>query len=168
MLISFTRRIDELGRIVIPKEVRNKLKFNTGDLLDLSVNREELIIKKCSDTLNKDYIKDLIKLVESLGNFEFLFTEGEKIVVVSENTRFKELLGKRIRDDLIKILREHRYKLYLNGLMVTDDFFVDGMILVKSIIKDSNTLGLAIMKPNSGGDASEILENVLNLIINNS
>ena len=41
--------IDDLGRVVIPKEIRRTLKIREGDLLEIFVGRDgEVILKKHS------------------------------------------------------------------------------------------------------------------------
>ena len=42
------RRIDELGRIVIPKEIRKKLRIKTGDNLEILVEGDDIVLKKYS------------------------------------------------------------------------------------------------------------------------
>ena len=39
------RRIDELGRIVIPKEIRNTLRIKSGDNLDVMVYDNKIILE---------------------------------------------------------------------------------------------------------------------------
>lgn len=43
---GIARRLDDLGRIVIPKEIRKSLKFMEGDALELFVENNSLILKK--------------------------------------------------------------------------------------------------------------------------
>ena len=43
-----TRKLDELGRIVIPKEIRNSFKIEEGDQIEFYLNDNEIIIKKPS------------------------------------------------------------------------------------------------------------------------
>ena len=43
---GIARRLDDLGRIVIPKEIRKSLKFSEGDALELFVENNSLILKK--------------------------------------------------------------------------------------------------------------------------
>ena len=38
------RRIDNLGRIVIPKEIRKTLHIHDGELLELMINKDEIIL----------------------------------------------------------------------------------------------------------------------------
>lgn len=43
---GIVRRLDDLGRIVVPKEIRKSLKFMEGDALELFVENNSLILKK--------------------------------------------------------------------------------------------------------------------------
>ena len=40
------RRIDDLGRLVIPKEIRKNLRIKNGENLEIFVNEEDNIILK--------------------------------------------------------------------------------------------------------------------------
>lgn len=76
------RKIDELGRIVIPIEIRKDLSFGTKDEIDLFIDNSSLILKKslptcvfCGETKNlkvfleKPICTDCIEKVTSLiGN----------------------------------------------------------------------------------------------------
>lgn len=42
------RRIDDLGRIVIPKEMRRKLKINEGDPLKICIIDDGILLKPCN------------------------------------------------------------------------------------------------------------------------
>ena len=41
-----SRKVDELGRIVIPSELRKRLSIKEGDGLDISVDGEKIIMQK--------------------------------------------------------------------------------------------------------------------------
>ena len=45
---GIVRRIDELGRVVIPKEIRRTLRIKDGDPLEIFTDRDELMLKKSS------------------------------------------------------------------------------------------------------------------------
>ena len=56
---GIVRCIDELGRLVIPKEMRRHLQISVGDLLEVSVEGTTIVIRKydkscvlCSSTLS--------------------------------------------------------------------------------------------------------------------
>ena len=48
MKTGMVRRIDELGRIVIPKEIRRNLKLNMGDIVEIYVEDNKILLKRFS------------------------------------------------------------------------------------------------------------------------
>lgn len=46
-VIGITRRMDDLGRVVIPKEVRQSLGINEGDFLEIVGTDRGLLMQKC-------------------------------------------------------------------------------------------------------------------------
>ena len=40
------RKLDEVGRIIIPKEIREHLDIHNKDLIDIYVNAENIVLKK--------------------------------------------------------------------------------------------------------------------------
>jgi len=43
---GITRAVDPLGRIVIPKELRDTFKINTGDAMEIFTNNDGIVIRK--------------------------------------------------------------------------------------------------------------------------
>ena len=43
---GIVRQIDELGRIVVPKEIRKKMYIESGDPLEIFVEGDRIILKK--------------------------------------------------------------------------------------------------------------------------
>lgn len=84
---GIVRRIDDLGRVVIPKEIRRTLGIDEGDPLEIFVNGEQVILKKykpnmaCTVTgVVSDDNYSLLggKLILSQVGAERLFAEIEK------------------------------------------------------------------------------------------
>ncbi len=48
--VGTIRKIDELGRIVIPIEIRNKLNINEKDLLEIFIEENSIILKKFEES----------------------------------------------------------------------------------------------------------------------
>ena len=44
--IGIVRKIDELGRIALPIELRNKMDINTKDSVEIFVDNDKIILKK--------------------------------------------------------------------------------------------------------------------------
>lgn len=47
--MKFIRRIDDLGRIVIPKDVRRFFGIEMGDPLEITLDKDAIIIKKAKE-----------------------------------------------------------------------------------------------------------------------
>ena len=43
---GMTRRVDELGRIVLPAEIRQTLNINTKDALEIFTEEDRIVLKK--------------------------------------------------------------------------------------------------------------------------
>ena len=51
---GIVRRIDDLGRVVVPKEIRRTLRIREGDPLEIFTDKEgEIILKKYSNSMQK-------------------------------------------------------------------------------------------------------------------
>jgi transcriptional pleiotropic regulator of transition state genes len=61
--IGTTRRIDQLGRVVVPAELRRTLGIREGDLLDISAEDDRLVLRKvapaCAICGRADELMDL-------------------------------------------------------------------------------------------------------------
>ncbi|MBO7304495.1 MAG: AbrB/MazE/SpoVT family DNA-binding domain-containing protein [Clostridia bacterium] len=47
---GIVRNVDELGRIVIPKEMRTKMNISSSDPIEIYVEEDKIILKKYSET----------------------------------------------------------------------------------------------------------------------
>ena len=94
---GIVRRIDDLGRVVIPKEIRRTLRIREGDPLEIFVDREgEVILKKYSPIGElEDFAKDYAEsLYESTGHVTMI-TDRDSIITVAGASK-KEYLEKPI------------------------------------------------------------------------
>ena len=77
---GMTRRIDELGRLVIPKEIRRNLKIKDNDQIEISISNDHIILSKY-DFLQKDaIIHQFLLCIKKSLNKNILYTSREKIV----------------------------------------------------------------------------------------
>lgn len=60
------RRIDDLGRVVVPKEIRRSLRIKEGDPLEIFTTRDGEIIFKSCQTENK-VIDNFIEAFKEMG-----------------------------------------------------------------------------------------------------
>ena len=77
---GMTRRIDELGRLVIPKEIRKNLKIKDNDQIEINIVDDKIVLSKY-DILQKDEIIHLMLLcIKKVLKRNALFTTREKII----------------------------------------------------------------------------------------
>lgn len=82
---GIVRRIDDLGRVVIPKEIRRTLRIREGDPLEIFVDRDgEVILKKYSPISELgDFAKEYADaLYDSLGH-SVLICDRDVYIAVS-------------------------------------------------------------------------------------
>ena len=58
---GIVRRMDDLGRVAIPREIRNTLNIEWGEPLEIFTDEDCIILKKYHTTPIKDEIEDLKK-----------------------------------------------------------------------------------------------------------
>jgi AbrB family transcriptional regulator (stage V sporulation protein T) len=105
---GIVRRIDDLGRVVIPKEIRRTLRIREGDPLEIYVERDgEVVLKKYSPIgelggIAKEYAESL---AENTGHTACI-ADREKIIAVGGANK-KDYQDKQI-GPLIERAMEHR------------------------------------------------------------
>ncbi len=118
---GIVRRIDDLGRVVIPKEIRRTLRIREGDPLEIFVDREgEVILKKYSPIGELgDFAKEYAEsLYETIGHISMIADRDVIIAVAGGNKR--EFLSKPVGKLLEKSL-EDRNTIIMNDMENVDD-----------------------------------------------
>lgn len=106
---GIVRRIDDLGRVVIPKEIRRTLRIREGDPLEIFVDREgEVILKKYSPIRElgefaKEYADSLF---EATGHITCI-ADRDTIIAVAGASK-KEYLNKAIGPTIEQAMEERK------------------------------------------------------------
>jgi AbrB family transcriptional regulator (stage V sporulation protein T) len=149
-----TRKIDELGRIVIPKEIRKNLGIRDGEALEIFTSEDSIILKKYFEVRKyEDLSNKLCELIKNIYNIDLVITDREKVITSSnkdivENTRlnnkFLELIDNR--------------EMFISRDLSTINFGVDisGYFTVIPIIASSDSLGLVILISANGSDYTSL------------
>lgn len=138
---GIVRRIDDLGRIVIPKEIRKNLKLHEGDSLEIFVEDMNIILRKYSLIDNFDYdIKRIVDVYYKCFKKNIIITDKEKIIASSKNIKLSGILSSNIKDKIIdrvdKIISDEK-------ITVGDDKFSN--FYFSSIIVDSDAIGSIVL-----------------------
>lgn len=137
------RRIDELGRIVIPKEIRRNLGIRDGENVEIFTENNSIILRKYYRmTTNADLASSLCDLVNNEFNYKIMITDREKIIATSG---FKEeILNMNIPKDLINII-ENREVIEENKTLTINNFTLTGNFVFIPIISLNDSIGLVIL-----------------------
>lgn len=106
---GIVRRIDDLGRVVIPKEIRRTLRIREGDPLEIFVDRDgEVILKKFSligelGDFAKEYAESLY---EATGHMAIICDRDQSIAVAGASK--KEFLNKPIGSGVERVMSDRR------------------------------------------------------------
>lgn len=106
---GIVRRIDDLGRVVIPKEIRRTLRIREGDPLEIFTDREGGVILKKYSPIGElsDFAREYAEALNtSIGNIVAI-CDKDSIIAVSGGTK-KEYYEKRVSNELEKIMNDRR------------------------------------------------------------
>ncbi len=151
------RKIDDLGRIVLPKELRKHLNIYPGDDFQILLNGEKIILEKYSYIRNNENeIIDIINCFNILQNYDINLIVNNKII----NRNQEQLLEK--YNYIIKERKQYIDSNIKNN-EITNNICVEGRIVLTPIVINSDLLGsLLIISKDS-------IENIINyskIIIN--
>lgn len=116
---GIVRRIDDLGRVVIPKEIRRTLRIRESDPLEIFTDREgEIILKKYSpigelSSFAKEYVEALAYAAECIA----CITDRDQIIAAA-GSGSREYAERRIHKDLEEAISDRR-----NICVTEKDFF---------------------------------------------
>ena len=144
------KKIDELGRIVIPKDIRKRLSIKKDDSLEISIDDNYIKLVKAVAIKNYDeYVIELLKMLVDNMHVKILATNRE--MVIFNNTEIEDLDVKRL------------VGLSLYDLMREKDKICSACDL-RPVIIDSNVEGIILV---SDSCCNEIVGQILNILIKN-
>jgi AbrB family transcriptional regulator (stage V sporulation protein T) len=116
---GIVRRIDDLGRVVIPKEIRKTLRIREGDPLEIFVDRDgEVILKKYSPIGELgDFAKEYADSLHESTNHIACIADRDTFIAVAGAPK-KEFINKPIGAIVEKVM-EDRKTVLLNN--ITED-----------------------------------------------
>ena len=138
---GITRKIDDLGRIVLPKEIRKSLNINTGDDFQILIDDNKIILERFS--ILESFENRIIKIVNFIkeNNYNILITINDKIINYNN-------------DDISKVISNiiKERKIYFNDKIdknvINSNLVIEGKIVILPIVIDSDLLGSIIIISN--------------------
>lgn len=108
---GIVRRIDDLGRVVVPKEIRRVLRIREGDPLEIYTNNTgEVILKKYSPINDlSEFATEYAETVSKILGGTIIVSDTDQVIVASGAAR-KEYSDMRVDPELDKIIQsKNRY-----------------------------------------------------------
>ena len=149
-----TRKIDELGRIVIPKEIRKNLGIRDGETLEIFTSEDSIILKKYFEVRKyEDLSSKLCELIKNIYDVDLVITDREKVITASNkdiventklNNKFLELIDNR--------------EMFISKELSTINLGIDISVYftIIPIIASSDSLGLVIIISDNDNDYSSL------------
>lgn len=135
------RRLDELGRIVIPKEIRKRLKIDSSDLVDIYIDEENIVLKKYHPLDNSyEYVFDFCKSIKETYNVDIVLSDKNKIIY---NTYDEMLNNCQLDEELIKRIDSYLEKEIssLAKINLTRGFAIKKDIIIYKIMANNEHYG---------------------------
>lgn len=148
---GIVRRIDDLGRVVIPKEIRRTLRIREGDPLEIFTDREgEIILKKYSPVgelgaFAKEYAESLAK---TSGHITCI-VDKDQIIAVSGGAK-KDFMEKHISAEMERaingrsVIASSRSEANFVPILNDDDASMYDSQLIAPIISEGDVLGAVV------------------------
>lgn len=141
---GITRKIDELGRIVIPKEIRRNLGIRDGESLEIFTDADSIILKKHSQMEKyEDLGNKLSEMISGIFNLDVIITDREKVISATNN---QDLINKFLNKDLIYLIDNREEQVMgANSVIKFENIEISGSFTIVPIIASSDSLGLIIL-----------------------
>ncbi|OPX83744.1 MAG: Stage V sporulation protein T [Pelotomaculum sp. PtaB.Bin104] len=150
---GIVRRIDDLGRVVIPKEIRRTMRIREGDPLEIFTDREgEVILKKYSPIgeLGEFATEYADSLNETLGHISCI-ADKDTIIAVAGAPK-KQLMNKQIGSIVENVMTE-RKMVVLNepSYLTADEDISYSSAIIAPIIAAGDAVGAVILTTKDPG-----------------
>ena len=147
---GIVRRIDELGRIVIPKEIRRTLRIREGDPLEIFTNHEGGIILKKYSPIGElgELAKEYVESVANVAKCTVCVADRDQIVAAAGPDK-KNYWGKDIHKELKQCIDERTNILSTNKkesrCRITEDGETEVNQAVGTIVSEGDAIGAVIL-----------------------
>lgn len=147
---GIVRKIDNLGRVVIPKEIRTEMKIDNGNTLEIFVDKNNtVILKKYSPVRELNNLEGYIDTLVETTNCQVIISDSDKIISTSSEL---EEYSNHIIGNKAKEAMESRKSIVVDNAKDEDictDFRTKdsnlGSVLITPIIKQGDILGAVIL-----------------------
>ena len=159
------RRVDDLGRIVIPKEIRRTLRIRDGEELEIFVDNDFIVLKKFSKVADLDVVsKKMVDVVSSLVGKTVLVTDRDTFITGSGELK-KKYLNKEISSYLENIISNRNVVVQkdIGNIQLADISDEIYSFIINPIISFGDVIGTVIVI-STNSDISEFDVTIVGMI----
>ena len=161
--IGIVRKLDELGRIVIPKEIRNSLNIKNGDSLDIYIDDKKIVLSKYSKLKTFREISSVyLDLLKNISNEDIIITD-KNVVLSSIN---KNYLNKTLSNKVIDLINDRKEIISNNSIDISlfKDEVINTNFILLPILYDGDVLGSVILFKN--GNIGKVDDTISRFLLN--
>lgn len=145
---GIVRRIDELGRIVIPKEMRRTMHLKEGDEMEILSSGDALTLRKYSSFESVlPIIKSTAKLLAKATDSSVLFVDTSTVTVAEgkdrrhyQSARLSEAFADKVRERRTEVLNGERVKGMFSDCEANCEYCV-----IEPVVVGGDLMGAAIL-----------------------
>ena len=141
------RRIDDLGRVVIPKEIRKNLRIKEGDNLEIFVVNEDIILKKYS-MMNKinDLAQELTDAIYTFMKHSIFITDTDSVVAGSGPLK-KKYLNENISNFVVESIkrRDKMLENHFKEIEFIKDEIITCSYVMSTILVNGEATGMILI-----------------------
>lgn len=137
------RRIDDLGRIVIPKEIRKNLRIKTGDNLEVYLDGDTIVLKKFSQIESLENVSvDYVEAFNQIIKHNIIVTDRDKVIAVAGPLK-KKYLNKEINEFMERSIerRDSFNEKQKKDFNIVDGEVENGYYSFASIVSNGDAIG---------------------------
>lgn len=152
---GIVRRIDDLGRVVIPKEIRRTMRIREGDPLEIYTDRDGGVIFKKYSQLGdvSDFAAQLCDTISRVAGLPAVITDRDSVIAAGGVPR-REVVDKRVSAQMEQLMEERRSVQAEQPLPLCDSGEKYRVLIAVPILSEGDVLGCVAFV--SDGDASAL------------
>lgn len=164
---GIVRRIDNLGRVVIPKEIRRTMRFNEGASLEIFTSGDQVIFRKYSALESMSTVAtDILDAIYRIHKVTIIACDNDK-VICSKGISKEEIVNRRITADLENVIT--RREIYAHNAACDSIFFpVEGCeryaLAVAPVVASGDAVGAILLLSANNDSASTATDTQIALV----
>jgi len=153
---GIVRRIDELGRVVIPKEIRRTMKFREGEALEIYTEGDTVMLRRFSMLNNiVDVAENYAAALSNTIGEPVIICDCEKVVAEGKAKRLADF---QVSNELHEVLNNRQAVILDEHNKLDFDGIESNSQIICPIVSDSELVGGVLMFPKATGNEKLMLK----------